>query len=337
MGGMRLAWALSAAAVVGVIAVLAGVWASRRRLGCMAGMTVAMALGMVTGLLAGALSGAVRPRDLWGATATGVAVGALVGGAAGAPVGLMALLDGTFSGLMGGMMGAMLGVMAPDRLEDLATYGATLVLGTAVLTLVLTLREVGVGFFRVAIQEWLGSAGLPFALVATTAVALLVAAVRAVPPESGADRTTILAPQLAAAPEPSVTHHGAPGDATRTVPPGPPAAPTQPPVTRSVREVLVRAREFAFDAPVIQVTRGERVRLRFANLGKAEHDLNVVGLKARVLTAQHAHGTGAVHAHALPGQEAVVEFIPLESGVFTAVCTLPGHERLGMRLQVAVR
>lgn len=278
--------------------VLLMTWALRKRLSCMAAMMVAMALGMAAGLLTGLAAGVSRPSDLWWGTLVGSGAGFTAGVLAGAAVSLMAMLDGALSGLMGGMMGAMLGVMAPERAKDMLVAGTAVMFATSGILLILIAREVGGDRPWEAISRLCRHPG-PRVVLMIPALALGFGL-------GG------LADVLPADP------HAAHG-------PAPP------------REITVRATEFAFSTPVIEVARGERVRLRFINLGKVNHDLNVVGMKAAVALADEAHGGGGVHAHARPGQEAVVEFVALEPGRFKAICTLPGHDRLGMQLEVAVR
>lgn len=132
----------------------------------------------------------------------------------------------------------------------------------------------------------------------------------------------------------------------------------------------VVAREFAFetDPEPLVATKGQVVRVVFDNRGQVEHDFVVLGLEAAVLDegnmaadasaggggAGHAHGEQAaghhhdhgdhmagaeappVHAYAPGGGQDRLVFVAESAGTFRAVCTIPGHEQLGMVLEVTI-
>lgn len=285
------------AAVLGLaaaLAILKVVWAVRARLSCMAAMMIAMALGMAVGLLGGVTAGVGTAPDLWLATVTGSVAGVAAGVLAGAAVGIMAVLDGMLSGLMGGMMGAMLGVMAPDKGPPLIAAGSGLLLVTNGLLLVLIVREVGPDRFWPAISHFIGGSANRAGLLLFAIALAFMAGVTA------PDRVK-----------------------------GRPGAPAE-----TARLITITATDHQYAPTFFEVVRGEPVRLQFINDGKVEHDLNIAGLNATARAAGHPQGGGNVYARAAPGQRVVVEFIPRVTGIYTAVCTLPGHQEQGMRLQV---
>ena len=91
-------------------------------------------------------------------------------------------------------------------------------------------------------------------------------------------------------------------------------APTEP---VGVRELTVQGFEYGFDPAELTIHRGEAVRLLFRNTGTIEHDLTIPDWDAATPILA-------------PGEEAVVEFQARRSGTFRFLCTVPGHNELGM-------
>lgn len=278
-------------------ALLVGVWRLRLRLSTMTGMMVAMTGGMVTGLIVGTGAAPIVDNELWPATLIGVAAGSGAGLLLGGPVGLMAVLDGALAGLMGGMMGAMLGVMGPEATESAVLLLVALYLLSAAALAVLIGQETGGWFGR--------GRAFPLSLILLSSLlAGLTWSTRHV--------------GTGAMPSQSHTSHGGMIHDQWASP----------------IEIDLTAEEFRFDRQKVRVTRGQFVRLRLHNRGKAEHDLAVSGLDVLV-QGETSHGTG-VHVHTTPGTSEVIEFVPLASGQFEVVCTLPGHARAGMRMVLEV-
>ena len=109
---------------------------------------------------------------------------------------------------------------------------------------------------------------------------------------------------------------------------------------------VIEGSTLGFDPDVIEVPVGQRVRLTLINDGRAEHDVEIVGLLASHLELEGgpAHdGTGGGHhdadlvsAHAMPGTAASVLFTPTIAGVYEFACTLPGHKEAGMIGKIVV-
>jgi len=85
----------------------------------------------------------------------------------------------------------------------------------------------------------------------------------------------------------------------------------------SVRELTVEGFEYGFDPGEITLSRGDTVRVVFRNTGTIEHDFTIPDLDV---------ATPVVN----PGEEATVEFMVRERGTFRYLCTVPGHNELGM-------
>lgn len=82
------------------------------------------------------------------------------------------------------------------------------------------------------------------------------------------------------------------------------------------QEVTLRAREFGYDPTSLSVKAGQPVRLTLVNEGKVDHTFAVVGLLKAVTVRS--------------GSAVKVEFTPASSGDYKFLCTVPGHEALGM-------
>lgn len=285
------------------------VWSGRRRISCMTGMMLAMAVGMMAGLSGGVAAAGLMGTSLWPPTLAGMAIGVLAGALLGAPISLMALLDGGLSGLMGGMMGAMLGLMAQEALPSIAVMLLLTYLVVAVLLVQVLRQEVGdqVPFLR-PMEAWI----LVLSVFVIAIARPLEAAGQAVARET--------APPT----EHSQAHSGMAS--------GPQRSGLESEASSTTLEVT--ADDYSFDKQEVRIMRGQPIRLVLRNSGTAEHDLVIEGLAANV-TSPGRHGTG-LHVHALPGQIDTVEFIPLRSGTYQAVCTIPGHQEAGMEVAIDV-
>ncbi len=87
--------------------------------------------------------------------------------------------------------------------------------------------------------------------------------------------------------------------------------------------------EYAFLPQAIEVTAAERVRLVVRNIGRLEHDL-VPDDRGRAL--------GLASVHLGPGGSASNDWTaPAEPTELRIICSVPGHETLGMVARVIVR
>ncbi len=95
------------------------------------------------------------------------------------------------------------------------------------------------------------------------------------------------------------------------------------------REIVIGMSEYAFLPATIEVTAGERVRLVVRNVGRLEHDL-VAGERGRAL--------GLTAVHLAPGTTAGQDWTaPTAPSELRIVCSVPGHEALGMVALLIVR
>jgi uncharacterized cupredoxin-like copper-binding protein len=97
------------------------------------------------------------------------------------------------------------------------------------------------------------------------------------------------------------------------------------------REIVVGMTEYAFLPSTIEVTAAERVRLVVRNVGRLEHDL---------MPDERGRALGLAHIHLAPGANASSDWTaPASPTEIRIVCTVPGHETLGMvgRLVITLR
>lgn len=87
--------------------------------------------------------------------------------------------------------------------------------------------------------------------------------------------------------------------------------------------------EYGFVPPTSAVTAAERIRLAVRNIGRLDHDL-VPDARGRAL--------GLAQVHIAPGGSASNDWTaPAEPTELRIICTVLGHEPLGMVARVVVR
>lgn len=95
------------------------------------------------------------------------------------------------------------------------------------------------------------------------------------------------------------------------------------------REIVVAMTEYGFVPSTIEVRTAERVRLVVRNIGRLEHDL-VPDDRGRAL--------GLTVVHLAPGGSASNDWTaPTEPTEVRMICTVLGHETLGMVARLVVR
>lgn len=95
------------------------------------------------------------------------------------------------------------------------------------------------------------------------------------------------------------------------------------------REIVVAMTEYAFLPPTIEVTAAERIRLVVRNIGRLEHDLR---------PDDRGRALGLAQVHLGPGGNASNDWTaPAEPTELRIICTVPGHEDLGMVARLVVR
>jgi magnesium-transporting ATPase (P-type) len=87
--------------------------------------------------------------------------------------------------------------------------------------------------------------------------------------------------------------------------------------------VEVTATHLRFQPDTVRVRSGQLVRLTYTNTDDTYHDWE-------------AEGVRGADAGARPGQSSVITFKAPASGVYKILCTVPGHEQLGMVGQLIV-
>jgi uncharacterized cupredoxin-like copper-binding protein len=95
------------------------------------------------------------------------------------------------------------------------------------------------------------------------------------------------------------------------------------------REIVVAMTEYAFLPPMIEVSTAERVRLVVRNIGRLEHDL---------MPDDRGRALGLAHVHLGPGASASNDWTaPADPTEVRIVCSIVGHESLGMVARLVVR
>lgn len=84
-----------------------------------------------------------------------------------------------------------------------------------------------------------------------------------------------------------------------------------------VREIPVTLKDFAIEPQAIEVKKGETVKLVVKNEGAVQHDFAIVGTDAK---------TEMIDA----GGEATLEYTAAEAGELKFICSVAGHDALGM-------
>jgi uncharacterized cupredoxin-like copper-binding protein len=107
----------------------------------------------------------------------------------------------------------------------------------------------------------------------------------------------------------------------------------------TVREVGVMMRDIVFEPAIIEVGRGERVRLNFQNSGALMHDFSVDSMPMGRMemtggTSGDGHGghgsEAAMHMALAAGEHGMIEFEATEAGEYIFYCNEPGHREAGM-------
>jgi plastocyanin len=120
-----------------------------------------------------------------------------------------------------------------------------------------------------------------------------------------------------------------PSQNSQTTSPSPEAVSQQASPAASVapsteKVITVSGSEYSFSPKMIEVTRGEEVKLVYKNTGKLPHDLVLteLGVKTNVIAG---------------GKEDTVTFTPEKSGTFTFYCSVGNHRQLGMEGTATVK
>lgn len=134
-------------------------------------------------------------------------------------------------------------------------------------------------------------------------------------------------------------HQGHEGHGVADTPFGRPGNPAQ--VSRTIR--IDMSDDMRFTPSVLDVKRGETVRLNIVNKGQVLHEL-VLGTAAELQAHAEAmrRAPGMEHdepqmVHVKPGKKGDLVWTFTEAGEFDFACLLPGHFEAGMVGKVVVR
>jgi uncharacterized cupredoxin-like copper-binding protein len=95
------------------------------------------------------------------------------------------------------------------------------------------------------------------------------------------------------------------------------------------REVVVAMTEYGFVPATIEVRAAERIRLTVRNIGRLEHDF---------MPDERGRALGLTHVHLGPGGSASHDWTaPAQPTELRVICTVVGHETLGMVGRLIVR
>ncbi len=105
--------------------------------------------------------------------------------------------------------------------------------------------------------------------------------------------------------------------------------------------VRVVATEFRNEPAALTLPAGQTVTLTFKNAGQTLHDFTIDAGSGVPTPAQHAEGDHMAdkppyHVAANAGQEATLS-LSLPAGSYTFICSVSGHEQLGMKGTVTVQ
>jgi uncharacterized cupredoxin-like copper-binding protein len=94
------------------------------------------------------------------------------------------------------------------------------------------------------------------------------------------------------------------------------------------REIAIAMVEYGFIPSRIEVSAGERVRIQLRNAGTLEHDFNA---------GQKGVALGLGHVHLRPNTTGSFDWTaPATADEVRVICTVAGHEQLGMAATLAV-
>jgi uncharacterized cupredoxin-like copper-binding protein len=95
------------------------------------------------------------------------------------------------------------------------------------------------------------------------------------------------------------------------------------------REIVIAMTEYGFLPPTIEVRTAERVRLTVRNIGRLEHDF---------MPDDRGRALGLSHVHLAPGANGSNDWTaPADATEVRVICTVTGHEALGMVGRLVVR
>jgi len=115
-------------------------------------------------------------------------------------------------------------------------------------------------------------------------------------------------------------------------------------------DIILIAKDIAYDAPRVETVAGQPVRLTLDNQGLLEHDFSIIEipLSGEVIEVEHAEGEAehdmsqlaeepAVHVAAVAGEQGTIEFTPAAPGEYVFYCTGAGHREAGMEGVLVVK
>lgn len=288
-----MTFALSATLAVIFILILFIIWETirhRSKISNMAGMMISMALGMIGGLTVGVILGILLLGDLFSSTILAMLIGILAGFLAGLPIGLMPVIDGALAGMMGGMMGAMLGEMIALEYQE-----------TIIRIMFLLFVGIIVILYRMMQQEFINSKAIINHPVTMIVLFIIITV--------GYNQVGPLIPS-SNSPNNS-SHH-----------------------SMDANNLVIQADEYSFSPSHTEIKAGDMVTITLDNIGEVEHDIEIIGMEAKIeeQSSSHDHGqeNNQLHVHSFPGEKQDISFTTSTPGTYRYVCTIPGHEELGM-------
>lgn len=90
-----------------------------------------------------------------------------------------------------------------------------------------------------------------------------------------------------------------------------------------VKEFKVEAKEFSFNPTEVRVKKDDTVRLVFVNSGAFSHNWTIPAFGAKTNTIGG-------------GKSEIVEFVADKTGTFNFLCTINGHENMGLKGSLVV-
>jgi uncharacterized cupredoxin-like copper-binding protein len=258
----------------------------------MYGMTISMCLAMNIGLTAGVLFGSIYQGDIFISTIVSMFIGMIVGLLCGMGLGLLPSIEGTMAGLMGGMMGAMLGAMIQvSQISIILIILLTFSLSSMLLFLILPGKDNQAD--RIYKMSWLLK---PFTILVVVSAYLLYG--------------FNLSKEVYIKNKKTKDNAG----------------------NQNVMTINIETKGNKYKPSSFIIRKNLQVSLILKNMDNTEHDIEIEDIAIKNLSgnAGHQHSNAAFHLHVPPTSQNIIEFIPLETGIYQYYCTIPGHKEAGM-------
>jgi uncharacterized cupredoxin-like copper-binding protein len=104
----------------------------------------------------------------------------------------------------------------------------------------------------------------------------------------------------------------------------------------SLKELTINIHpsQYTYDPKKIILKKNQKASLILNNHDSIDHDIEIKQIQLAEKTEEHHHEQSQVeadfHLHASSKKQAEITFTPLEEGMYSFYCTIPGHKENGM-------